>query len=114
MMDKNSVSISDILPSLFLISVFIPNLASRSENTKMAKKHKAIQNKRPPSKVGNNWGYYLFRESGFSVAYAGKANEDGSVDAALFGIDTWRDGLIACYGRQSVYQGIGVTELTLI
>jgi len=64
----------------------------------MAKKLKAIQNKRPPSKVGNNWGYYLFRESGLSVAYARKANEDGSVDAALFGIDTWRDGLIDCYG----------------
>jgi hypothetical protein len=64
----------------------------------MAKKHKVIQNKRPSSKVSSNWGYYLFRESGLSVAYAGKAGEDGSVDAALFGIDSWRDGLIACYG----------------
>jgi hypothetical protein len=99
MMDKNSVFVSDILPSLFFLSVFISNLANRSGNTKMAKKRKVIQNRRPISKVGSNWGYYLFRESGLSVAYAGKANEDGSMDAALFGIDTWRDGLIACYGR---------------
>jgi hypothetical protein len=65
----------------------------------MAKKRKVIQNKIPSSKVSSNWGYYLFQESGLSVAYAGKADEDGSVDAALFGIDSWRDGLIACYGR---------------
>ncbi len=35
-----------------------------------------------------------------SVAYVAKANEDGSVDAALFGVDAWRDGLTVCYGRR--------------
>jgi len=33
------------------------------------------------------------------VAYVAKANEDGSVEAALFGMDTWRDGLIVCHGH---------------
>jgi hypothetical protein len=53
-----------------------------------------------PSKARSDWGYYLFRDSGVSVAYVGKANEDGSVEAALFGVDTWRDGLIVCHGRR--------------
>ena len=53
-----------------------------------------------PSKARSDWGYYLFRDSGVSVAYIGKANEDGSVEAALFGVDTWRDGLIVCHGRR--------------
>jgi len=35
-----------------------------------------------------------------SVAYVAKANEDGSVDAALFGVDAWRDGLTVCYGHR--------------
>ena len=46
------------------------------------------------------WGCYLFRESGVSVAYVAKANEDGSIEAALFGMDTWRDGLIVCHGHR--------------
>lgn len=46
------------------------------------------------------WGYYLFKESGVSVTYVAKANEDGSVEAALFGMDTWRDGLIVCQGHR--------------
>jgi hypothetical protein len=53
-----------------------------------------------PSKARSDWGCYLFRDSGVSAAYVGKANEDGSIEAALFGVDTWRDGLIVCHGRR--------------
>ena len=47
-----------------------------------------------------DWGHYLFQDFGLSVAYVGKANEDGTVEAALFGVNTWCSGLIACCGRR--------------
>jgi hypothetical protein len=61
--------------------------------------------RRPPSKSRTDWGHYLFQDSGVSVAYVGKVNEDGSVEAALFGVDTWRDGLIVCYGQRFEAKG---------
>ncbi len=67
----------------------------------MAKKKRRPPKRKPrkqPAGPRSDWGYYLFQDSGVSVAYVAKANEDGSVDAALFGVDTWRDGLIGCYG----------------
>jgi hypothetical protein len=69
----------------------------------MAKKRRQPPKKRVrkrPPRSRSDWGYYLFRDSGVSVAYVGKANEDGSVEAALFGVDTWRDGLTVCHGRR--------------
>ena len=47
-----------------------------------------------------DWGHYLFNDFGLSVAYLGVLNEDGTVEAALFGMDTWCSGLIVCYGRR--------------
>ena len=69
----------------------------------MAKKRRQPLKKRVKkrsSKPRADPGYYLFQDFGVSVAYIGKANEDGSVEAALFGVDTWRDGLTVCYGRR--------------
>ncbi len=64
------------------------------------KKKSTIRRSKMRAAARGQWGYYLFRESGVSVAYVAKANEDGSVEAALFGMDTWRDGLIVCHGHR--------------
>ena len=68
----------------------------------MARKRKKTSRKkarrRQPRPRGH-WGYYLFEDLGVSVALVGKLNADESVDVGLFGVDTWRDGLIQCYGR---------------
>ena len=72
----------------------------------MAKKRKVVPKK--ISKSGSNFGYYMFMDSGISVVYASNVNEDGSMDAALFGIDTWRDGIIACQCRH--FENMGSFE----
>ena len=69
----------------------------------MAEKRRRSQKKkarRRRPKPRGDWGHYFLQDYGVSVLYAAKANEDGSVEAALFGVDTWRDGLIACCGRR--------------
>lgn len=66
----------------------------------MAKRKGKSKVRQMPLSGRGDWGYYFFQDSGVSVVYVAKINEDGSVDAALFGIDTWRDGLIICHGRR--------------
>jgi hypothetical protein len=69
----------------------------------MAKKrrqpHRKSIRKRSAAARGD-WGHYLFHDFGLSVVYLGVLNEDGTVEAALFGMDTWCNGLIVCYGRR--------------
>lgn len=69
----------------------------------MAKKrrqpHRKSIRKRSAAARGD-WGHYLFHDFGLSAVYLGILNEDGTVEAALFGMDTWCNGLIACYGQR--------------
>lgn len=69
----------------------------------MAKKrrqpHRKSIRKRSAAARGD-WGHYLFQDFGLSVVYLGTLNEDGTVEAALFGMDTWCSGLTVCYGRR--------------
>ena len=67
----------------------------------MAKKRRHPARKSVRKRSSNAaWGHYLFCDFGLSVAYVAKADADETVEAALFGVDTWCSGLIACHGRQ--------------
>ncbi|MFC1715288.1 hypothetical protein ACFL6S_16585 [Candidatus Poribacteria bacterium] len=68
----------------------------------MAKKRRQPKKsiRKRSSVAQGDWEHYLFQDFGLSVAYIGQASEDGKVEAALFGMDTWCSGLIVCCGRR--------------
>ena len=69
----------------------------------MAKKKRQLRRKsirKRSAAAHGDWGHYLFHDFGLSAVYLGVLNEDGTVEAGLFGMDTWCSGLIVCYGRR--------------
>ena len=66
---------------------------------KSKKQAKKLKLRQKPQRLLGDWGHFLYQKDGVSVVYVAEANEDGSVDAALFGIDDWLHGLIICCGK---------------
>jgi len=80
-----------------LVDLFEPDTVRLAAWAKELSRTCVIHHRAP---VRTEPGYYLFNRDGVTIAVASRTSESGEVEAAMFCLDEWRDGLFRVFGRR--------------